>query len=100
MLRLRENPGREFPDEARRDFEEAVEGGMDYFILAMLDFPPPAANEIPKPKIISLRIYKTHPYKMIHEERYTASGAASAMDDEFTSIKKIAGGLISHLDDK
>jgi hypothetical protein len=86
----------EFPEEAMADLSEARDGGADYLILAMLDFPVPAAAGKPKPADISLRLYKTEPYRFLYEERY-AGRSNNNMNDEFARIKQTVRRLIPHL---
>ncbi|GHT64262.1 hypothetical protein FACS1894110_03570 [Spirochaetia bacterium] len=96
VLRLAEKSDKEFPDEAMGDLSGAVEGGVDYFILAMLDFPAAAGGRIRKPGDISLRLYKTMPYEFLYEERY-AGRNNNNMNDEFARIKQTVRRLLPHL---
>jgi hypothetical protein len=99
VKRLGIKPRQTFPDEAKAEFDEAAAGGVEYFILALLDYPPPAGNEIPRPRNIVLRVFRVSPYRFLHEEQYAGTGAAN-MGDEFTNIKRSVRGLIAHLADK
>jgi hypothetical protein len=88
-----------FPDEALEDLNEAVEGGVEYFILALLDYPPPAGTEIPCPRNIILRVFRAGPRQLLYEQHY-AGGAFLNRGDEFARIKQSIRGLIPHLADK
>ncbi|GHV56243.1 hypothetical protein AGMMS49579_20580 [Spirochaetia bacterium] len=96
VLRLAEKSDKEFPDEATGEFSGAVEGGVDYFILAMLDFPATAGGKIRKPGDISLRLYKTRPYEFLYEERY-AGRNNNNMNDEFVRVKQTVRRLLPYL---
>jgi hypothetical protein len=99
ILRLSGRPRQTFPEEAMGDLAEAIEGGMEYFILAQLDYAAPPDGEIEKPRSISLRIFRVKPYKLIYEQRYDGK-ALPTMDDEFLEVKQRAGNLIRHLNDR
>jgi hypothetical protein len=99
IKRLGLKPHKAFPDEAQADLDEAVEGGAEYFILALLDYPPPAGQEIPRPRNIALRVFKTSPRRLLHEEVYSHR-AFPDMKGEFNSIKQSVRGLVPYLADK
>lgn len=54
------DPGGEFPRELRPGLEDAVLGGADYLILALLSYPP-GADPKTKPEGVNLRIYSLKP---------------------------------------
>jgi hypothetical protein len=98
IKRLELSPRNLFPDEAAEDLKEAVEGGVEYFILALLDYPPQAGTEIPRPRNVILRVFRALPRQFLYEQRY-AGGAFLNRGDEFTRIKQSIRGLIPHLAD-
>jgi len=67
----------DFPPEASRDFNSAQEGGMEYFLVAIVDY---AQSNV------SLRLFSTQSSKMIHEQRYAASTFRSSKE-EYEKIK-------------
>jgi hypothetical protein len=97
VKRLTLNPQKVFPDEAQAEFDEAVSGGAEYFILALLDYPPPVGQEDPRPRNIALRVFRLSPYRFLHEQRYTEP-AARNMGDEFARIKQSVRKLIPLLE--
>jgi hypothetical protein len=99
VKRLDTKPRSPLPGEFRGDLNDAAEGGAEYFILALLDYPPAAVNEIPKPQNISLKIFRIRPYKLLYEQGYSEKGSAN-IDEEFTTIKQSIRGLVPHLADK
>jgi hypothetical protein len=99
IKRLDTKPQKPFPDEARGDLNDAADGGAEYFILALLEYPPAAANETPKPRNISLRVFKVSPYKLLYEQRYSDRASAD-IDEEFITIKQSIRGLVPHLADR
>jgi hypothetical protein len=100
VKRLDAKPQKPLPDEFRGDLNDAAEGGAEYFVLALLDYPPAAAvNEIPKPQNISLKIFRIRPYKLLYEQGYSEKSSTN-IDEEFTTIKQSIRGLVPHLADK
>jgi hypothetical protein len=97
VMRLPVNPEGEFPEEARRDLEEAREGGAEFFVLALLDFAGSSgAGTQRAPQFISLRLFKIEPYGLLFEQRYTGTVKASA-NEEFLNAKRAAQTIIPHL---
>ncbi|MDR1637768.1 MAG: hypothetical protein LBR93_10590 [Treponema sp.] len=80
-MRLSRIPAEDFPQEALADFTEAAEGGAEFFILAQLDYRPSQTGAEPAPRNIALRVYRTRPYGLVHEERLEDLGAAAARDE-------------------
>ena len=83
------------PEEAEGDFEEAIEGGADFFILAFLDYTV-GANA---PQNIFLQLYRIDPYKKIFEQQYTGKNFSS-IKEEYDALKTIVKGLVPHLNDQ
>jgi hypothetical protein len=97
ILRLSQGPEKVFPDEARGSFDEALEGGADFFVLALLEFQDPADN--PKPRRISLRLFRTNPYQFMYEERLNG-GSQAVPGEEFAAAKNAARAIVPHLRDR
>jgi hypothetical protein len=98
ILRLPGKPAKEFPDEAREELTEAAESGTEYFIVAMLDYPPPVNDRKPRPQKVSLRLFKINPYKFIYEQQLVDKPAVSAGEDAL-NVKRTIRSLMSHLND-
>jgi hypothetical protein len=95
VLRLARKPAKDFPDEAQAEFDQALEGGAEFFILALLDY----ADEEQRPENISLRLYRINPRRKIYEQRYSDKTSRS-LQEEFDSLKKAARELVPHLNDR
>jgi hypothetical protein len=91
IRRLEKKPSDEVPKEAKADFLEAAEVGVDYFIIAQLDYAPGSL----KPNEISLKLYKMlpSPYKKIHEKHF-AGKTYKTENEENDDLKKMAGDLV------
>jgi hypothetical protein len=108
VLRLTEKPRAKFPEEARADLNEALQGGAEYIILALLEYEAPAdvksgsgaaPADIQKPRNISLRVFRASPQTLLYEQQYTDKTSAT-LKDEYDSLKKAVRTLIPHLNDR
>ena len=59
IMRLGRMPDSGFPYEAERDFDEARDTGMEYFVVAIINHPSPYN--------VSLRIFNTNSHELIKE---------------------------------
>jgi hypothetical protein len=84
---LDEEPADGFPNEAEKEFEGAKEGGMDYFLIAIVDYP--RSN-------VTLRLFKTNSPKMLHEQKYTVTTFRN-IKEEYEKIKTAAGAMVVYL---
>jgi hypothetical protein len=98
VLRLNKPSAKQFPDEAAGRLNEANAGGADYLVLALLDYQgsgtPRTTN--PKPNQVSLRLFKTTPFRFIGEEKFTESRKPEPGED-FISAKQAAVKMLPYL---
>ena len=94
-LRLDYMPEEIFPEEAARDRDEAIEGGIDFFVIAVLDYQN-RGDENSAPKNIFLRLFRARPWEMIYETRYADTKSRNTTE-EFNNLKQAARGLTSRL---
>ena len=87
LLRLDKNPAGGFPTEADQDFDSAREGGMDYFIVTIVDT---------EQYTVYLRLFNTKSQKMIREQIYNGRKPIS-MKDEYENIKKAVSAMNAYL---
>jgi hypothetical protein len=100
VLRLSASPAKQFPDEAVESLNEANAGGADYFVLALLDYRgsgAPDTSTVPKPKQVSLRLFRTSPFRFIGEEKFTGPQKAAPGED-FISAKQAAAKILPYLE--
>jgi hypothetical protein len=95
----RESPNKEFPPELDIELEDAVAGGAEFFIIALLAYPPGAVDRRAKPEQVSLRIYTTRPYGFVYEGS-SSLGAQAQPETEAERAKRLIRGLIPHLKDE
>ena len=66
------------PRAAIEDFNEALEGGADFFILALLEFNTHDGQV--RPREVSIRIYNTHTRAMVYEDFFPAGNGTNLRD--------------------
>jgi hypothetical protein len=87
----------EFPEELNSELNEALEGGMEYILLAFLDYEGYAEADIPRPTRISLKLFKVRPLKLIIEQQYRGTNFKSP-GDVYTMAGNAARMLIPHFE--
>jgi hypothetical protein len=100
ILRLNAPPAKQFPDEAAESLNAANAGGVDYFVLALLDYRGSGVSDtstVPKPKLVSLRLFKTEPFRFIGEEKFTGPPKTAAGED-FISARQAAVKMLPYLE--
>jgi len=60
-VQIEAKPSRDIPVEAERDLRSAREGGMDFFLIALIDYTTP---------LISLRLFDIKTTKMVLEQKH------------------------------
>ncbi|MDR0401212.1 MAG: hypothetical protein LBH51_09775 [Treponema sp.] len=105
------NPNGEFPREIQPELEDAVSGGADYLILALLSYPAAAEDMNTRPQEVNFRIYSFKSpgnRRFIHESaaplespagRGTPVRGPSAIQSEREQAKRLIRGLIPHIKD-
>jgi hypothetical protein len=102
ILRLYTEDNQEgLPEQARSALEDALEGGADFFVLAMLDYQHPLKllGKEPKPQGISLRLFRTKPFKFLYSQDYSGQTEIT-VNDEFINAMSAVRTIISRLNDK
>jgi hypothetical protein len=95
VMRLEYFPQEVFPDEAQKDLDEAIEGGMDYIVIALLEYN--VKNEgVQKPRNARLRVFKTEGCQLVYEMSH-ADAKVKPLKDEFDSIKTAAKKLLPRI---
>jgi len=84
MIRLDLKPAESFPGQAERDYLEARENGMDYFLIAIIDGTR-----------VSLRLFGTGSRELIKEQIYENNTKTEKEENE--SIKKAIGLIAAQI---
>jgi hypothetical protein len=96
VLRLDYMPEEIFPDEARKGLDEAIEGGMNYFAIALLEYNYKSEGGARKPRSVRLMLFRTDGCQLVHELRHTDAKVKS-LKDEFDSLILTARKLAPHV---
>jgi hypothetical protein len=95
VLRLDYAPGEAFPAEAREALGEALDGGAEFFIIALLEYQQGSTGGF-RPGNVSLRVFRARNCELICEMKHTDT-IVKPIKEEFDSLKNAARGLISRL---
>jgi hypothetical protein len=95
VLSLEKQLTGDIPREAGIDLDEAVRGGMDYLIIALLDYKKLEGNF--SLAGVSLKLFKTLPYRKIFEQAVSPARPA-VQKEERENARKAALSLISHIE--
>jgi len=98
-----------FPDAALRGFDEAVEGGAEYFVLAVLNYAANGgangaaggANAKAGPGTVSLRVFSGKPGadgrpRLIYRRDFDA-GARTSPREEYARVREAATAILPRL---
>jgi hypothetical protein len=97
IIRLEKQPAKDFPDEARADFLEAREGGVEYLVIALLEYTE--TNGTYKPSGVSLRVFSVSPGNLVYKREFSAAGDLG-LQEEYVRAREAAGTIITHLKDR
>lgn len=96
IMQLQVKSAGEFPDEAQGELKEAIAGGADFFILALLEYQGMIEGAPQRPQTISLKLFSTKPYRCVVEQQYPKTRSLSPAE-ELLEVKKAARTLLVHL---
>jgi hypothetical protein len=101
ILRVAQKPQKSLPDEARASLNEALEGGADFFVVVALDYQnsSQAGTEQLQPREISVRLFKTTPYRFLYSREYDVQDISAAGKDEISNAMNVARAIAIHLSD-
>jgi hypothetical protein len=98
IARLEGSPGKDFPEERRRDLNEALEGGMEYIVVVLLDYAGLSGSAGSRPQRISVRLFRLKPLQCITEQHYQG-GDVKKPEEILAMAKNTAGMILPHLAD-
>jgi hypothetical protein len=101
ILRVAGKPQQDLPEEAKASLDEALEGGAEYFVLAVLDYQDSArtGTNHRQPRNVSLRVFKTMPYRFLYSRDYAAPDYSGTEKDEVSNAMDLARVIAAHLSD-
>jgi len=87
IIQIVKKPADDFPGEAKEDFENAQKGGMDFFLVGIVDYTQSG---------VSLRLFSTKSPKMIQEEKYAVKTFKTSKE-EYENIKTAVSVMAARL---
>jgi hypothetical protein len=98
-IRINRRPGDNLPDEAERDYIDAKEAGMDFFVVAIINYPEGRVTGTMRPQNVTLRLFSTRFEQMIYEQVYSYTTTSRNARDEYDSIKRAVREFAEHIND-
>ena len=97
IARMETRPPMDFTGFLKDDFDEAILGGAEYFILGFLEYQILGGK--PFPVGIVLKIYTTDSQILVHEQSFTA-GTGNNFDEEFKIAQNAGWAMISYIKER
>jgi hypothetical protein len=92
-LRVDREIVKDFPDEVQGDIDEARQGGVDFFIIVVLDYRlSETSGKVVKPQQIQLKVFRVNPHQKVYEQGYSGP-----IGDELAQAKIAARYILSQL---
>ena len=88
ILRVYRKLNEGFPGEAERDFKEAQESEVDFFVVVVVSHP--------EPHNVSMRLFRTNSQQMLFEHKYTEK-AYKTQKEEYDTVKSSIGVLAARV---
>ena len=90
------SPAGEVPEECMDDLYAAREGGVEYFILVLLNYEGYTGTGAPRPVRAELKMFKVTPYRLVAVTRFPAPGG-TLETDHLANAREAARLLLTHL---
>jgi len=95
--RMEKKPSQIFTGFLEEDYNDAVSGGAEYFILCFLEYQN--RGGVVSPVRMDLKLYKTDSRRLVYEQNFPV-GSGKNNDEEFQLAKKAGLTIISQIKDK
>ena len=92
IAQMEKKPDRDLSGIVEEDFNDAILGGADYYILGFLEY----QSQGTVPTGITLKLYNSNSRELIHEERFPA-GTGRNLDEEGRLAQNAGRAIISRL---
>ena len=93
ILRLSYMPKESFPEEAENDLSEALEGGIEYILVAQLNYQNQVGN---RPRQVALRLFRTRPFELMYED-YFSDTKSRTTKEEYDYLKQAASTFVPRI---
>ena len=90
VIRMKEKPAQKLDDSVKADFEEAVMGGAEYFVLCFLNYKSQERGTVPVD--ITIRTYKTATHELVFEQSFPFSRGRTQYEE--IQFAQNTGGIV------
>ena len=97
ITRMEKRPAEDLGGSVKTDFDEAVEGGAEYFILGFLNYQTQGRGAIPTE--ITIKLYQTDPRQLVFEQSFPA-GRGKTLHEEYQHAQSAGRAIISQIKDR
>ena len=94
--RIEKKPSSDLSGTLKADFDEAVLGGAEYFILGFLEYQAQKSGAIPRE--ITIKIYRTDSKALVFEQNFPA-GTGKNLNEEYQLAQNAGRIIIAHVKD-
>ncbi|MDR0551778.1 MAG: hypothetical protein LBG72_07140 [Spirochaetaceae bacterium] len=98
-IRIPQNDRIDFPKEALKDFQDAIQNGSDFFVLATLNYIPSSDGKSPPVlSTASLKLFRISPYRFVCEKKIDTTEAKLLLPkDEWTAVNTATQSLLPYM---
>ena len=97
IARMEKRPIGDLSGIVEADFDDAVNGGADYFLVAFLEYKN--QGEMAIPTGIVLKLFSSYTQKLVYEQNFPA-GTGKSLDEEYKFAQNAGRVIISHIKDR
>ena len=97
ITRMDKKPTTDLSGSIRNDFNEAIEGGAEYFILGYLEHQIQGRSAVPTE--ITIKLYRTDSQELIFEQIFPA-GTGRNLNEEYQLAQNAARLIIANIKDR
>ena len=97
ITRMDKKPANDLSGSIRNDFNEAIEGGAEYFLLGYLDHQIRGRSAVPTG--ITIKLYRTDSRELIFEQDFPA-GTGRNLNEEYQLAQNTARLIIVNIKDR
>jgi len=94
IVRMAQRPTQDLTGKVRADFDEAVRGGVDFFILCFLNFQTQGMGAVPVD--ITIRTYRTDTQELIFDQSFPV-GRGRSQNEELRLAQDAGQILVSQI---
>ncbi|MCL2320259.1 MAG: hypothetical protein FWC45_09245 [Treponema sp.] len=97
IARMKAKPSVDLTGLVKDDFNDAINGGADYFLLGFVEYKIQDAKVVPVG--IVLKLFNINSQKLLHEQRFPG-GVGKNLEEEYQIAQNAGWEMVSHLKDR